>query len=478
MRFNVLVNGEPVQKHWNNYIEKWFRYLDVNNRGVLNGDELSLAPNDQGMAQLMAQGGQNGGLFIQFGGRGGGGKLNLALMGKNPGDTVSLQEFQAYYRKLLRPVQVVPQVNNDTIYTEAGNVLFKMLDLNGDGKLSKDEVLAACKSLRKLDLDDDEWITLQELTPALSANNNFNQFQIGRQPGMNVQPGNPQINDAFFQVRPGEARLGQVLLERYDRDKVERLTRKELGLDEAMFALLDKNGDGSLDRDELNSWHERPADLEFTIRIGKDAGVVLEKSRQVFLPAVKEAGGIYQVSLEDSQISLVGKNQADPNNIAFIRANQISFYMQQFRQADSKNQGFVELKDLEGQQFQFLRQAFPSLDRDRDGKLTRQEVEAFVELQTGAADTIVTLGVVDQGRAFFQILDANRDGRLSQARTAQCLEPAGSARQGRQGLHHPVRPGPAIPDQHAKEPEQQLWLPGRAQRRHESECTPGGSVPR
>jgi len=88
--------------------------------------------------------------------------------------------------------------------------------------------------------------------------------------------------------------------------------------------------------------------------------------------------------------------------------------VQFFRLADVKNQGFVEMKDLKGnRQLQILAQMFPLIDRDRDGKLTLKEVQAFADLQGGASNVTASVMITEHGRNLFQLLDANGDGRLS-----------------------------------------------------------------
>ena len=65
-------------------------------------------------------------------------------------------------------------------------------------------------------------------------------------------------------------------------------------------------------------------------------------------------------------------------------------YVQQYRQADAKKRGFVQLKDLQQPQYQMLRTAFDFIDANDDGKITEQEVTAFSDLLSGASMSFVT----------------------------------------------------------------------------------------
>src|SRR5207249_3773514 len=60
------------------------------------------------------------------------------------------------------------------------------------------------------------------------------------------------------------------------------------------------------------------------------------------------------------------------------------FYQSQF-QAAAGGKGFVEKKDLRGDQGPFLQTLFPFADRDGDGKLTQKELQAWLVLQTQGA---------------------------------------------------------------------------------------------
>ena len=131
------------------------------------------------------------------------------------------------------------------------DALFKHLDVNKDGKLSKEELAAAPERLRKLDTDDDEMISVAELVPNLFGNGE----KVLPWPYPAVTPVRQALPDnaPFFRVDPGVPgdKLGRRLLSQYDKDKNGKLSAKEIGLDAADFAALDKNKDGQLDLAEL-----------------------------------------------------------------------------------------------------------------------------------------------------------------------------------------------------------------------------------
>ena len=87
-------------------------------------------------------------------------------------------------------------------------------------------------------------------------------------------------------------------------------------------------------------------------------------------------------------------------------------YVARLKEADSTGRGYVELLDVKKPQFYQLQTLFTLADRDGDGKLTEAEVNAWFDLQSKALGSYVSLSVTENGRGFFDILDANRDGSL------------------------------------------------------------------
>jgi Ca2+-binding EF-hand superfamily protein len=86
------------------------------------------------------------------------------------------------------------------------------------------------------------------------------------------------------------------------------------------------------------------------------------------------------------------------------------YYAGQFRAADADNNKYLEKSELKDHgPFVSL---FEAMDRDGDGKLYMNEVDAFVDRQTQAARSQMVLSVSDQGRSIFSIVDQNRDRHL------------------------------------------------------------------
>src|SRR5207249_341320 len=155
-----------------------------------------------------------------------------------------------------------------------------------DGKLSKEELAAMPERLRRLDTDDDEMIAVSELVPERFGDQEGVVFaSFDGQGGSALGDGAP-----FFRIdrtTPAD-KLARRLMTQYDKDKNGKLSPKEIGLDAADFAALDKNKDGQLDLTELAAFATRTPDLELMYRVGK-------------VPKGKEPGGLLKLALDFGQ---------------------------------------------------------------------------------------------------------------------------------------------------------------------------------
>ncbi len=407
IRLHVQVDGKPVRGLRDAYAREWLRYLDRNNDGFLDQNEARWVPDAQAMQQLRVNG-----LFLPRGNI----VVPFAQLDMDGDGKVSERELSAHFDRIgFQPIQLVGNAVGPNFSDAASESLFKHFDVHKTGKLSREGVKQAVASiLRKFDTNDDEMLALEELAPGQP--NNFGRFVGG---GGFGGPAAPQAPLSFYLVRSPEAdgQLGQLLLSKFDKDRDQLLSLAESGLPKAVFDRLDTNQDGSLNADELRRWHLRPADVELVVRLGNvnrnEPAVDVYKPGGKPSPldgAVTKADDALRLNLGDSQLSLKhlpGVQAGGPGRIATAQ-----LFVQQFRAADTENKGFFLINDLPPR-LQFLRQLAPMLDRDGDGKLTLAEVTAFSNLADQARNQSVTVSVAEHGRALFQLLDVNRDGRLS-----------------------------------------------------------------
>lgn len=415
MRLRVEVDGKSIHQAWRDYVKKWFDYLDRDADGKLNSQELRHAPREQGLLQMLRSPAFGQPLIV-------GGGFLMAHLGKKEDETIRFDELFSYYQsRNVSPVQMTSGdanrnavvfspdgrlINANTDPATLGEILFRTLDADKDGKLSRAELTQAPESMRRLDIDDNELITTEDMVPTGAGGL--------RPPLPRIQgptAGTKRVGAFFLPSGSADSSFAGVLLTQYDQDKNRNLSRTESGLSKEPFEALDANQDGDLDGEELARWHLRPSDVTFTVRLGRTNGAAVDVDKNVdkkLAAALTTVADGQVLSLGDVELR-IARDPTPP--IRFAAQGQL---LQIFRQADKRNRGFVEMTDLQGGgQLPALRQAFPMLDRDGDAKVTLKEVQAFIELQAEAANNFVSLSVAEHGRNLFQLVDANGDNRLS-----------------------------------------------------------------
>jgi Ca2+-binding EF-hand superfamily protein len=424
LRFHLQHDGQPYYAAWDRYMNKLFDHFDRNGDGVLSKEETERVPNVNYLRNHLA------------GAIGAGDPQNqtvkMAEMDTDKNGTVSRAEFADYFRRSgFTPLNFnlgSNQPNTDAI----NDALFKYLE-GEDGKLTKERAAKAPLTLARLDTDEDEMITAEELTPNRGNNRGFGGVVFFPDGGMG--PRQRQPGD-LIEVQPGAPRDGvvQQILTRYDKDKDGKLSREEIGLDAKTFDELDANHDGKLDAAELARFLAREPDVELLFRsgkpvrnesaagtllrdIGKELGIPGAEPSRVALhnptdrPMPLAAGfktipGGATLTLGDATLEL---SATDAQFGQFRGSRQ--FYMQQYESLDVDKKGFIER--AQAMQNQFLKEIFGFADRDGDGKLTLKEFNAFFDLQEEGSGCTMAVAATDQGRSLFDLIDADRDGRLS-----------------------------------------------------------------
>jgi Ca2+-binding EF-hand superfamily protein len=430
VRLHVRLDGKSVQAAWDDCMKHLFDYLDVNGDGVLSKDEAERAP----PVNVLLGG---------AGGRGFGGRDRSAPVGPTMADLdtdkdgkVTREELAAYYRKQgFAPYQFQLEAapanplgraaflggpRPEPPVEAVSKAIFQHLDTNKDGKLTKEKLAAAADVLLKLDEDEDEIVTTRELVPDSGNGAGIAAFPAMGGPNRNAATSSP----AFVAIlTPGEVPADFVkrMKDRYaksDTTPAKRLSQKDLGLDDATFRQLDANNDGWLDDQEISAFVKRAPDLEYVVHLGK------KEAAAANLELVKDDGRsplAAKVTLKDGQALLdLGRTRAELRTNSEERNDRFAGFLRQqlvgqFKAADTNGDGFLDEKEATASRV--FKPLFKALDRNGTGKVSEKDLIAYLEhvqeLQKRAAASCVTLELSDHSRGLFDLLDTNRDGRLS-----------------------------------------------------------------
>jgi Ca2+-binding EF-hand superfamily protein len=271
----------------------------------------------------------------------------------------------------------------------------------------------------KLDRNDDEMITPDEIVPAAG---NRNDYLNAVRFTVSTRRADTGLRGPFWTAGPGHStlELARRLQQQYGKsDKqgqvAKKVSRENLGLDEATFKKLDVDGDGFLDSEELAHFTNREPDLELNVDLGEKSSVRLVKRGAPLEANVRTgADGTVMLDLNGTRLDLKGLANPKVDTVAAAK-RQREQYLAEFKRADRDNNGYLDM--AEAMRSPLYRNVFKVMDRDGDGMLFEKEVLAYLDvyqdLQSAARASCATVGVTSEGKGLFEMLDTNGDGRLS-----------------------------------------------------------------
>jgi Ca2+-binding EF-hand superfamily protein len=413
IRFRVRINDRGFRTAWDEFSERLHEYLDTNSDHVLTTREAEGRWPQLFTDTLSFINGNAGSPPPTVG--------DPAAIDSDPRDgKISLSELSRYVRETLGrdAAGVQPGMDLDP----RAQAAFAALDRDGDGALAPAELTAAEGLISRFDADDDELVALAELRP----NDNPYAAQFGdADPGptpATLETG-PIVALTTADVRK---RVARRLVERYDGGDAtpqdQKLSRSEFGLGEDAFRAADRDGDGALDDAELERFLADPSpSLILDVRLRRSPRPVAT----IEPPGPEESPG---------PGPLASKLKKSPENGLVLDLDGIEvrlglndavrdlreFFANRFKDADADKDGTLDRKEAENSRI--FGSFFEAADRNRDDRLARGELTAYLERSVDAAESRLMLTVADSGRNLFELLDADGDKRLSRRELRNAAE--------------------------------------------------------
>ncbi len=280
-----------------------------------------------------------------------------------------------------------------------GSPVVKLLDQDKDGTVSASEIGMAERQLKARDADDNDILTLSELTGTI---------------------GNPRVQASLGVGRGGATvvhlyptmdfrTLYRTLVAKYGSGG--KLTGKEFSRTPNIFKSFDDDGNETVENQEFNHLLTMKPHLHLNLafgRAGDRSSVVTVKSiaKDLDIEVKKSATSPARLTLVigDCNIELLTASRAYPTFSYEAQAKSV------VSRYDKNKNGYLE-KDELGEQASLANQ-FRLWDANGDAKVYPNEIEAMYERSVGVTMNRVSVGAVDRRGWLVPLIDTNNDGRI------------------------------------------------------------------
>ena len=381
VRMHVTLHGTRLQDTRDAYVERMFKLLDTDGNGKVSREEARKSPLFSSARPTSAN------KFLQ-----------------------SLDGAKDLERREI--IQTVERIGGETVAyrqdmnsAKGDSEFFKKLDKDGSGSLDPTEMAAAADLIGKLDTDEDQCISFEEINPPPPPPDPLSPAAM--MADTTPEKSGTSVADLLRDVR--EPLLARRLIKKYDRNRDLALNEKELGWTGERFKSLDTNNDQKLNEEELQKIGTTTPDVELAIELAP------ADDRQLMVQVLSVRGtridngtrrDFARIAFATSVLS-ISCRQIDSVKKALDSA------MEQFNSLDTDGNGYIDAAEAK-ERLRFQRGLFESIDLDGDGKVFGEELERYVAVRGEPAATSCRVNLYDTGNGFFQQLDRNADGRISQ----------------------------------------------------------------
>lgn len=285
-----------------------------------------------------------------------------------------------------------------------------LLDVDEDELLSLDELAQAETRLRLRDANDDAIVTLAELDDTLAGDSQA------------------MMTAMAYRNTPAAMRLGPLadwdgviftLAELYLRHG--ELPEEGFPLTPSLAKDLDADGDGALDREEIERLESIEPHVALAVRFGKSGdeppGISVERlapslgaAEEV---AVRSPGGVL-LNLSGVRMRFEFADRMPAGGVGPSAEEQLAAL-------DADNNGYLEKKELE-EKSPGMAAMFDDWDANGDGMVYAREIESFNRGRRVPQATAIRIAANDDQDSLFTCLDADFDGRLSPRELRQAPE--------------------------------------------------------
>jgi Ca2+-binding EF-hand superfamily protein len=383
-RLRITIDGRPFRDVWQARFDELFAEEDRERDGRVTLEQVDAIARDM-----------NGSLA-------GAGKTSAKDSPLRPSagfvGTVDRASSQAYVEKLLPSVTLAQRAVVDRM---AAMALFPLLDTDNDHRLSSAELSVAEERVRQRDFDDNRVITRRELVLDPAAIAAAADPAAGDR-ALNLENSPIILLDAS--ITPDQF-AGKVLTY-YDHNQDGHLATsppdREIDLTAETLGRLDGNGDGKLEREELEKLIDARPDVELPLAMGRTSARD-NRARAVLADrefrARKTLAGGFDLKLGEAEIKFL-RNNRNPQEANI-----------EFRRYDTDNNAYINKS--EAGNGGIGEAAFAAMDTDEDGKVMKGEFGSFMNRQNAAAAVRLQLEVTDEGQSLFDLLDTDSNGVLS-----------------------------------------------------------------